>query len=163
MKKYIVSFTNKKMTHIGELYGKTTIPIHINWLAYESVLTPPITEKAQFIMDVMHMAHIVNVYPLIPASLPPFGKVALAFYLCETSFKKNAFTIRSVEQWKSLLNIIQKLITYVPHLQTKWNESTCIQIDADIQEEYAVYQAHEIAWWIGTIRDCLFDSYPIAE
>ena len=149
------------MTHIRELYGQTTIPIRINMTAYESVLTPIVSEKAQFIMDVMHMAHLVNVYPLIPTSLPPFGKVALAFYLCETSFQKNAFTIRSVEQWKSLRDSIQQLITYVPHLQTKWNESTCIQLDA--QEEYAIYQAHEIAWWMGMIRDCLFDSYPIAE
>lgn len=146
------------MDHVRELY--ITIPIDLT--VYYLIQPPNMKNKAQFIMDVLGMAQFVRVYELIPKSLSPFGKVALAFDLCKKTVENGLGFIeegRSIdhitENRKLLENIIQKLLSYVPessqnHLYTEWNQSRFADLDS-------VHYREEISKWIHTIRQHIFD------
>lgn len=148
------------MDYIGDLYnGEIKIPVRVDLIVYETIQPPVMAHKAQFIMDVLQLAQTIGVYEIIPKSLSPFGKVALAFDLCKMAFDQEVQYIRSLKQWKSLYNNLQKLIYHVPGVQiyTEWNKSQCIKINnIDV-----VYYSEDISMWIHTIRQSIFDSDPI--
>jgi hypothetical protein len=150
------------MDYLGELSnGKIYIPIHVDLNLFESIQEPIMNNKAQFIMDVLHMAQTVGVYQLIPKVFPPFGKVALALHLSQTAFDRGVYYIRSKEQWKSLYTTLERLLSYIPvsesvqtQLFTEWNHSPCIEFE----NLNITYHTDDISMWMETIRNHVFVS-----